>query len=61
MCMSSYKWMFNSCRIPAKPADVAEKYDPATHNHVVVLRGGKYWEFDLVHDGQELSTQEIER
>ncbi|PWN47493.1 acyltransferase ChoActase/COT/CPT [Violaceomyces palustris] len=60
LCMRSYKWMFNSTRLPVIPADVGVKYDWEKNNHVVVIRGGKYFEFDTVHDGQELSAQEIE-
>lgn len=58
---SAYPWLFNASRIPQTPVDYAEKYDAATHNHVVVLRNGKYWSFDVVSPttGQELSESEI--
>ncbi|KIS72386.1 putative carnitine O-acetyltransferase [Mycosarcoma maydis] len=60
LCMRSYKWMFNSNRIPEKPSDTAVKYDWQANNHLVVLRNGHFYEFDLVHNGQELSEAEIE-
>ncbi|SPC63476.1 probable carnitine O-acetyltransferase, mitochondrial precursor [Ustilago sp. UG-2017b] len=60
LCMRSYKWMFNSNRIPEKPSDTAVKYDWKKHNHLVVLRNGHFYQFDLIHNGQELSEAEIE-
>lgn len=60
LCMRSYKWMFNSNRIPEKPSDTAVKYDWQANNHLVVLRNGHFYEFDLVHNGEELSEAEIE-
>ena len=62
MCMYPYKWMFNSCRIPVTGEDVAKSYDPATHQHVVVIRNGHFFVVDLVNKltGKELSVAEIE-
>ncbi|CBQ68215.1 probable carnitine O-acetyltransferase, mitochondrial precursor [Sporisorium reilianum SRZ2] len=60
LCMRSYKWMFNANRIPEKPSDTAVKYDWQANNHLVVLRNGHFYEFDLIHNGQELSEAEIE-
>ncbi len=42
------------------PSDTAVKYDWKANNHLVVLRNGHFYEFDLVHNGQELSEAEIE-
>lgn len=61
MCSASYPWMFNSCRMPVKPVDQAIKADPRSNNHLVVARAGRFYEFELIHDGQELSAAEIER
>ena len=58
--MRSYKWMFNSNRIPEVPSDTAVKYDWQSNNHVVVARGGKFYEFETVVNGQELSEAEID-
>jgi len=61
LCMASYPWIFNSCRIPEKPEDYSVKYDAKANNHVVVARNGYFFSFDLVHpDGTELSAKEIE-
>ncbi|PWY97443.1 acyltransferase ChoActase/COT/CPT [Testicularia cyperi] len=60
LCMRSYKWMFNSSRVPEIPSDTAVKHDWSKNNHLVVARNGHFYEFDLVHNGQELSEAEIE-
>lgn len=60
LCSGSYPWMFNSVRIPEIPLDQAKKYPSAENNHVVVLNNGRYFEFEVRHNGQELSAKEIE-
>lgn len=61
LCSASYQWLFNTSRLPRKPVDYAQKYDPSTHNHVVVLRNGKYFTFDLLDAaGNELSDKELQ-
>ncbi|KAG2183480.1 hypothetical protein INT43_006486 [Umbelopsis isabellina] len=60
MCMDSYKYMFNNCRIPVKPADVEEIYDPINNTHIAVVRNNKFYIVDTVHNGKQLSTAELE-
>ncbi|KAF8502529.1 acyltransferase ChoActase/COT/CPT [Gautieria morchelliformis] len=60
LAMSSYKWLFNSCRYPEKPSDTAKKFDPARNNHVVFLRKNKFYEVPIVENGHVLSTAELE-
>ncbi|CAG8541519.1 20175_t:CDS:2, partial [Gigaspora rosea] len=60
LCMDSYKWMFNACRYPKKPSDFELTFDPATNNHMTVIRKNKFFIVDLVKDGIQLSTAEIE-
>ncbi|KAI8581739.1 hypothetical protein K450DRAFT_171831 [Umbelopsis ramanniana AG] len=60
MCMDSYKYMFNNCRIPVKPSDVEESYDPIKNTHIVVARNNKFYIVDTVHNGKQLSTTELE-
>ncbi|KAJ8907553.1 hypothetical protein NDN08_007664 [Rhodosorus marinus] len=55
-----YKYMFNACRVPKRLQDTFRKYDPVNHNHVVVLRNKKFYEFDLVFDRRTLSFEEIQ-
>lgn len=60
MSMDSYKWMFNACRYPKKPSDYEATFDPNSNNHIAVMRKNKFYVFDLVRDGKQLSTAEIE-
>jgi hypothetical protein len=53
--------MFNACRYPAKPLDYEATFDPMTNNHITVIRKNKFFILDLVKDGIQLSTAEIER
>ncbi|KAG1226781.1 hypothetical protein G6F68_019689 [Rhizopus microsporus] len=57
--MDSFKYMFNNCRIPKKPSDYEEIFDLSL-NHIVVLRKNKFYVVDTVHNGQQLSTAELE-
>ncbi|KZT34375.1 acyltransferase ChoActase/COT/CPT [Sistotremastrum suecicum HHB10207 ss-3] len=60
ICMDSYQWLFNSSRYPVIPSDTAKKFDPSQNNHVILVRKNKFFEVPIVHEGQELSTQELE-
>ncbi|GAA5916337.1 hypothetical protein JCM8208_005308 [Rhodotorula glutinis] len=61
LCMSSYKYLFNATRLPTAPSDTAKVYDPESHNHVVVVRKGKFYEVPVVDDkGEWLSEKELE-
>lgn len=61
LCMASYKYLFNATRLPTAPSDTARKYDPETHNHVVVVRKNKFYEVPVVHStGEWLSEKELE-
>ena len=61
LCMSSYKYLFNATRLPTAPSDTAKVYDPESHNHVVVVRKGKFYEVPVVdHKGEWLSEKELE-
>ncbi|KAI9474881.1 acyltransferase ChoActase/COT/CPT [Zychaea mexicana] len=61
MCMDSYKYMFNNCRIPQKPSDIEVAYDSAQHSHIVAIRKNKFYVIDTIHNGQQLSTKELEQ
>ncbi|KAI0631989.1 acyltransferase ChoActase/COT/CPT [Trametes polyzona] len=61
LAMSSYEWLFHSCRYPTKPSDTAKKFDPAKHNHVVFVRKNKFYKVPLADkSGRELSAAELE-
>ncbi|KAI1821530.1 acyltransferase ChoActase/COT/CPT [Xylaria intraflava] len=60
ICMDSYKWMFNACRVPAKPADHPVKFDAKDHKYIIAIRKNQF--FKIMHevDGQQLNTSELE-
>ena len=61
LCMASYKYLFNATRLPTSPSDTARKYDPDTHNHIVVVRKNKFYEVPVVDSaGEWLSEKELE-
>ncbi|KDR82388.1 hypothetical protein GALMADRAFT_237669 [Galerina marginata CBS 339.88] len=61
LCMSSFKWLFHSTRYPVKPVDTAQKFDPKTNNHIIVLRKNRFYIVPLANaSGIEFSAAEIE-
>lgn len=60
LCMDSYRWMFNACRVPARPADYPVKFGAAGHAYLVVVRGNRF--FKVAHHvaGRRLSAAELE-
>lgn len=61
LCMDSYQWLFNACRIPVKPADVANKYPPDSNNHIVFIRNNRFYEVPTrLSDGTEIGVQQLE-
>ena len=61
LCMDSYKWMFNACRIPARPADHPVKYAPENNNHIIAIRKNQFYRIDYEVNGQQLTTRELEQ
>ncbi|KAL1919862.1 uncharacterized protein VTP21DRAFT_1794 [Calcarisporiella thermophila] len=60
LCMSTYKWLFNSCRVPDVPSDYERRYDPSIHNHIIVIRQNKFYAVDVMQNGKQLSAAELE-
>ena len=58
--MESYQWMFNACRIPAKPSDHPIKYPAAENEHIVVVRKNQFFKVPHSVNGQQLNTTELE-
>lgn len=58
--MDSYKWMFNACRIPKKPEDYEQKYAATDNEHIAVVRKNKFYVFETVQNGKQLSTADLE-
>ncbi|KAG0632848.1 hypothetical protein HOY80DRAFT_1019223 [Tuber brumale] len=55
MCMDSYKWMFNACRIPEKPANYPVKYDYESNKRFVVARKNRFYK--VLHEVDGLEAQ----
>jgi carnitine O-acetyltransferase len=53
--------MFNNCRVPKKPSDIEVAYDLVENTHVIVIRKNRFYFVDVVHNGQQLSTTEIQQ
>jgi carnitine O-acetyltransferase len=60
MAMSSYEYMFNACRIPAKPADYPVKYNAKENNHIIVIRKNQFFKVQHEVAGKQLNTTELE-
>ncbi|KAF2089377.1 carnitine O-acetyltransferas-like protein [Saccharata proteae CBS 121410] len=61
IAMSSYEFMFNCCRRPAKPSDYPVKYDPAQNKHIIVIRKNQFFKVAHEIDGRQLNTSELEQ
>ncbi|KAK0388709.1 hypothetical protein NLU13_4952 [Sarocladium strictum] len=61
ICMDSYKWMFNACRVPAKPADHPVKYAPESNKHIIAIRKNQFYRIEYEANGQQLTTRELEQ
>jgi len=61
MAMSSYEWMFNACRIPAKPCDYPVKYNYKEHPYIVVVRKNQFFKVYHEYGGKQLNTSELEQ
>ncbi len=60
ICMDSYKYMFNCGRIAARPKDYADKYDPAAHKYIAVVRNNRFYKVYHEVAGKPLNTSELE-
>ncbi|KAH8172653.1 choline/Carnitine o-acyltransferase domain-containing protein [Sarocladium implicatum] len=61
ICMDSYKWMFNACRIPARPNDHPVKYAPENNKHIIAIRKNQFFRIEYEVNGQQLTTRELEQ
>ncbi|CCM01355.1 uncharacterized protein FIBRA_03405 [Fibroporia radiculosa] len=63
ICMDTYRWMFDCCRVPGQPADWSVTYsnagDRGDSGHVVVLRRGRAWKLEPWQEGSLLSVSEL--
>uniref|UniRef100_A0A6G1S4I7 Carnitine O-palmitoyltransferase 2, mitochondrial n=1 Tax=Aceria tosichella TaxID=561515 RepID=A0A6G1S4I7_9ACAR len=56
--MSQYKNLFNSTRIPHQVKDEIVKSNPRDNRHVLVLKDGQFYTFDLLNEDGSLKTPE---
>ncbi|KXS10143.1 hypothetical protein M427DRAFT_62879 [Gonapodya prolifera JEL478] len=64
LCPHQYRYLFNSCRIPAIPSDYVTCSEPDLNTHIAVARRNAFWTFDMmVEDGnggkRQLTTHEV--
>ncbi|KAG8985626.1 Carnitine O-acetyltransferase mitochondrial, partial [Tulasnella sp. 427] len=65
MCMDTWRWMFDCCRIPGlEGADWsvtgAKSTDTGDEGHIIVLRRNRPWKLEVSKDGRLLSVGELE-
>lgn len=56
--MSQYKNLFNSTRIPRSGKDEIVKSDPRNSRHILVIRNGQLYTFDLLDEDGDLKSPE---
>jgi len=61
IAMSSYWWMFNACRIPAKPADYPVKHSFKEHPYIIAIRKNQFFKIYHEVEGKQLNTSELEQ
>ena len=62
MCMDTYRWMFDCCRVPGlEGADWSVTHAKETPGHILVIRRGRFWRVDAWQDGNLLSVADIEK
>ena len=58
ICMESYHWMFNTCRIPVIGQDQSVKHN--RNNRVVVIRRNRFFTIEGEQCGRNLSVADLE-
>ncbi|PHH69562.1 hypothetical protein CDD82_7670 [Ophiocordyceps australis] len=60
LCMDSYQWMFNACRVASRPVDYPVKFSSEHHKHIIAVRNNNF--FKILHevDGKPLNPAELE-
>jgi carnitine O-acetyltransferase len=60
LCMHMYKYLFNSCRVPSIPECTTAMADPATNNHILVIRKNKFYSVDVGSGSTRISPAELQ-
>lgn len=61
IAMSSYVYMFNCSRVPAKPLDYPVKYNYEDHPYIIVIRKNQFFKVYHEVNGKQLNTTELEQ
>ncbi|KAF8909292.1 acyltransferase ChoActase/COT/CPT [Gymnopilus junonius] len=65
LCMDTYRWMFDCCRVPGEGLDWSVSYakngELGDSGHIIVIRKNRVYKVDVTHNGRILSTSEIEK
>ncbi|KAG6865140.1 hypothetical protein C0991_004877 [Blastosporella zonata] len=66
MCMDTYRWMFDCCRIPGPQGldwsvSYAKENDSGDAGHIIVFRNNRVWKVEAAKAGRILSTAEFEK
>jgi carnitine O-acetyltransferase len=65
LCMDTWRWMFDCCRVPGLPADWtvshAKEGDLGDGGHIIVIRRGRFWKVDVGKGGELISTVDLEK
>ncbi|KAI0342524.1 carnitine acetyl transferase [Trametopsis cervina] len=66
ICMDTWRWMFDCCRIPGLEGldwsvSYAKPGDQGNTGHIVVIRKGRFWKVDAWQNGRLLSAAELEK
>ncbi|KAF7309011.1 Carnitine acetyl transferase [Mycena kentingensis (nom. inval.)] len=65
ICMDTYRWMFDCCRVPGPGLDWSVSYaqpgDQGDSGHIIVFRHNRPWKVDLAENGRLLSVSELTR
>ncbi|GAA5942886.1 choline/carnitine O-acyltransferase [Sporobolomyces koalae] len=64
LCMESYKWAFNACRIPAVPSDYAVKLaeGEAEAQHFTIVKKNRFYSIPIADEnGQEYGIDQLRK
>lgn len=50
LCSSTFKYLFNACRIPFQQQDSYFIFDPYKNKHIIVARKGHFFSFEFVDE-----------
>lgn len=61
ICMDSYQYMFNACRLPQPEADYVKTYPTdESSEFILVMRKGRFYKIQHTINGKQLSTADLE-